>query len=167
MKYCDLGDFRSFTDTENRVRSPLNSPASRRQFLQSLGAIGASAILPRAAGSEAQTASSVSSAKLNRIDVHHHLFSPAYLSRSGPARLSMRSDPALGNWTPAKALDEMGKAGIATAMLSIPTGGIPSNQAGEAARSLARDSNEFGAQMVRDYPGRFGLFAALHAFRTI
>jgi 6-methylsalicylate decarboxylase len=41
------------------------------------------------------------------------------------------------------------------------TGGTPSNQAGEAARSLARDSNEYGARMVRDYPGRFGLFAAL------
>ena len=161
MKYCSHGNFGFATDEEDRTRSPSPSHASRRQFLQSLGALGASAILPHAAALAAQTLSQAARAKLNRIDVHHHLFSPTYLSRSGPTRLSTRSDPALGSWTPAKALDEMGKAGIVTAMLSIATGGIPSNQAGEAARSLARDSNEFGAQMVRDYPGRFGLFAAL------
>ena len=161
MKYCNQGDFSCLTDSENCVGSPLDPRASRRQFLQSLGALGASAILPQAAGSTAQTSSQVSSAKLDRIDVHHHLFSPAYVSRSGPARVNARSDPALTNWSPAKALDEMGKAGTATAMLTIPTGGLPSNLAGEAARSLARDSNEFGAKMVRDYPGRFGLFAAL------
>jgi 6-methylsalicylate decarboxylase len=161
MKYCGHGDFGLTTDPEDRARPPLTSHTSRRQFLQWLGALGASAILPQAAGLAAQAASQAASAKPNRIDVHHHLFSPAYLSRSGPARLNPRSDPALGNWTPAKALDEMGKAGIATAMLSIPTGGIPSNQAGEAARTLVRDSNEFGARMVRDFPGRFGLFASL------
>jgi len=137
------------------------SSASRRRFLQTLGALGASAILPEADGLAAQSSSGTSGASLNRIDVHHHLFSPTYQSRSGPIRLSTRSDPALANWTPQRALDEMGKAGIATAMLSIATGGIPSNQAGEAARSLAHDSNEYGARMVRDYPGRFGLFAAL------
>jgi len=161
MKYCGHEDFSLTTDRENRDHSPLISRASRRQFLQSLGALGASAILPQAAELAAQTSSQASSAKLNRIDVHHHLFSPIYLSRSGPTRVSMISDPALGNWTPAKALDAMGKGGIATAMLSIPTGGIPSNLAGEAASSLARDSNEYGARMVRDYPDRFGLFVAL------
>ena len=31
----------------------------------------------------------------------------------------------------------------------------------EKGRSLARKSNEYGAQMVKDFPGRFGHFAAL------
>src|SRR5437016_1453710 len=100
MKNCGHEDFSSTADPGNRVRSPINSSTSRRQFLRSLGALGASAILPQAAELAAQTSSQASSAKLNRIDVHHHLFSPAYLSRSGPPRLSMISDPALGNWTP-------------------------------------------------------------------
>jgi len=146
--------------------SPRASHASRRQFLRTLGALGAGAILTESAGLAAQSSPATSRSALNRIDVHHHLFSPAYMQRSGPVRMSLRADPALASWTPQKALDAMGKAGIATAMLSIPTGGIPSNQTGEAARSLARDSNEFGARMVRDFPGRFGLFAALPMLET-
>lgn len=55
----------------------------------------------------------------------------------------------------------MDQAGIATALISMPTGGLPANLSGEPARSLVRDSNDFGAQMSHDYPGRFGLFASL------
>jgi predicted TIM-barrel fold metal-dependent hydrolase len=129
--------------------------------MKSLGALGAGAILPGAAGWLAQASPQVATAQPNRIDVHHHLLSPTYLKRSGPARVNPRSDPAMSNWSPARALEAMENAGIATAMLSIATGGIPSNQAGEQERSLVRDSNEYGAQMVRDHPGRFGLFASL------
>jgi predicted TIM-barrel fold metal-dependent hydrolase len=161
LKYLYCRGFSSLTDPENQVRPSFTSSASRRQFMKSLGALGATAILPGAAGWMPQTAPRAASVQASRIDVHHHMLSPTYLSRSGPARVNPRSDPALANWTPARALEEMDKAGIATAMLSIPTGGIPSNQAGEQARTLVRDSNEYGAQMVRDYPGRFGLLASL------
>ena len=161
MKNCDHEDFSFACDRKDSLRSSFESRFSRRQFLETLGALGASAILPSAAALTGQIAPGVASSNPNRIDVHQHLLSPTYLSRSGPARLNARSDPALTNWTPARALDEMGKAGTATAILSIATGGIPSNQAGEPARTLARDSNDFGAKLVRDYPGRFGLFAAL------
>src|ERR1019366_2801804 len=160
MKNCGYGNLDSATDTDKPFCSSTVSNASRRQFLKSLSVLGASAILPGAAGFMAQTASQAGSSKPTRIDVHHHLFSPTYNSLSGPTRVNARSDPALANWTPARAVEEMDKTGIATAVLSIATGGIPSKQAGES-RTLARDSNEYGAQMVRDYPGRFGLFASL------
>jgi predicted TIM-barrel fold metal-dependent hydrolase len=55
----------------------------------------------------------------------------------------------------------MDQNGIATAILSRP--GIPLSEP-EKARKLARDTNDHGAQLVRDYPGRFGLFASLPLF---
>ena len=133
----------------------------RRQFLKSLGVFGASAILPGTAGLMALDDAQAAPAGPHRIDVHHHLISPSYKKLSGPARVNQRSDPALANWTPAGAVKDMDNAGIAVAMLSIATGGIPANLAGEPARTLARDTNEYGAQMVRDFPGRFGLLASL------
>ena len=135
--------------------------AARRQFLKSLGALGAGAILPGAAALMAQAEARAATISPIRIDVHFHHFSPLYKKLSGPFRLNPRSDPAMANWTAAGAVENMDKAGIATSMLSMGPGGIPSNLAGETARTLARESNEFAAQMVRDYPGRFGLLASL------
>jgi predicted TIM-barrel fold metal-dependent hydrolase len=57
----------------------------------------------------------------------------------------------------------MDKHGIATAMLSPVQRLVLDSMSDrtERARSLTRQSNEFGARVVRDSPGRFGLFAAL------
>jgi predicted TIM-barrel fold metal-dependent hydrolase len=57
-------------------------------------------------------------------------------------------------------IEEMGKNGIATSIVSLVQprvwiGGI------ENSRRLARDCNEYGAKMVSDHRGRFGLFAAI------
>ncbi len=128
---------------------------SRRQFLSALAAGGAAALLPQ--GLLAQHGSS----RGGLVDIHAHLFSPAYRGRVGKITGNARSDPALLNWTPARALEDMDKNGIATAIVSIAVGGISFNQPGEEARTLARANNEYGAQMARDYPGRFGLFASL------
>jgi 6-methylsalicylate decarboxylase len=132
---------------------------SRRSVLKSLGLIGASSILPPAWWPGQAVPGTAR--KANRIDVHHHLFSPAYLDRLGrrPAP-NPRSDSALRDWSPAGAVEEMDRTGISTAMLSIAVAGI-SFDGGEAARSLVRGNNDFGAKMVRDFPGRFGLFASL------
>src|ERR1700688_2535368 len=105
MKYCRNRDSRVIADSEHRACPPSVSNTSRRQFLQTLGALGATAILPETAGLAAQSSSGTSGGSLNRIDVHHHLFSPTYQSHSGSIRMSTRADPALANWTPQKALD--------------------------------------------------------------
>ncbi len=62
--------------------------------------------------------------------------------------------------TPRKALEEMDGRGVATAVLSITTPGIWFGDA-QAARTLARQCNEYAAQMVKDNPTRFGFFAAI------
>jgi predicted TIM-barrel fold metal-dependent hydrolase len=74
--------------------------------------------------------------------------------------ISDRDHSALLNWTPARAVEEMDNNGIATAVTSLGLPGVWLGDA-KAARSLARACNEYAAQMVRDYPGRFGFFAAL------
>ena len=48
----------------------------------------------------------------------------------------------------------------ATAINSMTSPGVWFED-GDAARGRARTCNEFGAQMIRDFPGRFGMFAAI------
>ena len=56
----------------------------------------------------------------------------------------------------------MDKNGIRTGMLSLPsTAGLWFDAGPEAAARMVRICNDYGAQMVRDFPGRFGLFAPL------
>ncbi|MFM9972300.1 MAG: amidohydrolase family protein [Burkholderiales bacterium] len=91
------------------------------------------------------------------IDVHHHLCPPAY------AEAVQRIQPVfklLLDWSPAKSMEDMDRAGVATSVLSITTPGLWFGEAGEA-RRLARLCNDYSAQLVRDYAGRFGFFAAL------
>ena len=66
-------------------------------------------------------------------------------------------------WTPALSLEAMDKAGVATSLLSPVQRLVMDSMSDrtERARTLARQSNEFGAQVVRDNPRRFGLLAAL------
>jgi hypothetical protein len=49
---------------------------------------------------------------------------------------------------------------VATSIISISDPGVHFGD-NMAARALARECNEAGARVVRDYPGRFGLFAVL------
>jgi predicted TIM-barrel fold metal-dependent hydrolase len=63
-------------------------------------------------------------------------------------------------YTPAKALEDMDRGGVAVSLLSITTPGIWFGDKDET-RRMARELNEYGAKMVSDYKGRFGLFAVL------
>ena len=63
-------------------------------------------------------------------------------------------------YSPAKAIEDMDKGGVQASMISITTPGIWFGAAAETKR-LAHELNEYGAKMVSDYPGRFGLFAVL------
>ncbi len=108
---------------------------SRRQWLTGVTAVAAAAVVP-ATEAVGQTGAS----RPHRIDTHHHY---------------------TGDWTASRAIEGMDQNGIATAILSRP--GIPVSDS-EKARKLARDTNDHGAQLVRDYPGRFGLFASLPLF---
>ena len=137
---------------------------TRRGFLRTMGALGAGAILSPSLLRSAAPQMSGATEKPFRIDVHFHVISPAYLKRtarfSDPARGNARSDSALSRWTPAVALEEMDKGGIATGLLSIAVGGVILGN-DEPTRTLIHEDNEFAAKVVQDHPGRFGHLAAL------
>ena len=134
---------------------------SRREFLKTVVVVGASTAL-RASGLMAETSLPTSGPQAKRIDVHHHILPPPYMlqARDRILAISDRDHSALLNWTPARAVDEMDKNGIATAITSLGLPGVWFKGA-KTGRALARASNEYAAQMVKDYPGRFGMFAAL------
>jgi 6-methylsalicylate decarboxylase len=130
---------------------------ARRAFLAaSVAALASGWALPLIAGAQ--------NAGPRRIDVHNHLVPPAFLN-AGRAQIIAGADTdpsAVVNWNPAHAIEEMDRSGVAVAMLSMPTPGLALLGGGrDQWRKLARTCNEYAASLSRDYPGRFGNFAAL------
>jgi len=128
---------------------------TRREFLARLAAVGTAVFIPKAKAA-AQTPST-SSARPYRIDTHHHFASPGFIAEITARKTGQR---ALMEWTPAKSIEDMDKGGVDASILSISE---PSVWFGDdaAARKLARECNDYGAKVMADYPGRFGLFATL------
>lgn len=120
---------------------------TRRAALAGLGAALAVAASP------AQAAAPLD----GLIDVHHHLSPPDYVSKIGRRT---RLLPLVTDWTPEASTADMDRAGVATSILSITTPGLWFNDVAEA-RDVARASNDYAADLVRRYPGRFGSFATL------
>ncbi len=113
-------------------------------------AAGASTLMP---GCATPTVAS----RADRIDIHHHVFSPAYVAELAKAN---QAPPIVRNWSVAKTLEDMDKAGIATSMLSVTTPQVSFTDAANAKR-MARESNEWVAQLTQTNKGRFGNFAML------
>jgi 6-methylsalicylate decarboxylase len=124
--------------------------ATRRAFLQSLATLGTSAALERnglAAPAPARTI----------IDVHHHVYPTTFVTELERARQNLT---AAKEWTVDKSLEDMDRAGVATAIGSITTPGV-SFADDTLARRLARECNEYMARLGADHRGRFGFFAIL------
>ena len=133
-----------------------SSHASRRQFLAGLGAVGAATLLatPAARGQAERTL----------IDTHHHFYPPPYLKRQTEWESARKIPPYPGvpDWTPGRAVEQMDKSGIRTAVLSLAsTPGLWFDDGAEAASKTAKICQDYAAEMRKDYPGRFGIFAPL------
>jgi len=129
---------------------------TRRRFLATAASI-AGAALGRPAWAQDRPVASSQASDAQRIDIHHHLAPPRYIPELTSRKTNQRP---LTEWTPQKSLDVMGRAGISTSMVSISEPGVWFGDDAEA-RRIARETNDWGAALVRDYPGRFGLFASL------
>jgi len=130
---------------------------SRREVLALLAAIGSGMVLAGRAG-WAQTGGGP-----RIVDTHHHIYPPRYVGANLPRLLegtAVLPASAYTNWSPQSALEQMDKAGVATAVVSMTGPGVWWGDNAEG-RKWARECNEFGARMAQDHPRRFGMFAAL------
>jgi predicted TIM-barrel fold metal-dependent hydrolase len=115
----------------------------RRNFL----AAAAAAALPTAALAQA--------GKSRAIDVHHHFAPPSFIADT---KLRPHPNPVYFGWSQEKSLEDMDRAGVAMAVLSVNN-----VWAGDDARAikLARECNDYAAKMAQDHKGRYGRFACV------
>jgi len=103
----------------------------------------------------------VPAAPVPLIDVHAHYVTDSYLTAAIEA--GHQKPDGMPGWPRFSVIDElamMDRQGIGRAVLSISS---PSVHFGDdrSARGLASEVNDFGANVVADYPDRFGLFTSL------
>src|SRR5437868_5949609 len=127
---------------------------TRRHFLA--GGIASFGLGAAAAVSTVPPAQAQSAAK-TRIDVHHHFVPPAHAD----AMATRRSGGRPPKWSAQMSIEEMDKSGIATAIVSLVQPATWFADDIPLSRKLGRECNEYGARLVQDHPGRFGLFAAI------
>ena len=94
-----------------------------------------------------------------RIDVHHHILPPAYVSHMNKLGVAWTGGPGVPPWNVSLAREMMARHGIAAAVASVSPGVYWGDI--EAAVTLARESNEYLAGVVSDDPDHFGGFATL------
>ncbi|MGW1836168.1 amidohydrolase family protein [Streptomyces sp. NPDC002067] len=94
-----------------------------------------------------------------RIDVHQHIVPPVW-AETLAARGLDSGGWAIPEWSPRGALAMMDRHAIATGVLSVTAPGVHLGD-DASARALARAVNEYGAEVVKDRPDRFGHFASV------
>jgi predicted TIM-barrel fold metal-dependent hydrolase len=130
--------------------------SSRRGFLAGLGALGAASVVPTFAA-RGQT-------KQALIDTHLHFYPPEYqkLWLDYEDARKQPHFPGQVAWTRNRVIEDMDLNGVRAGILSLAsTPGVWFDLGPSEAGRLARACNEYAAEMMRDHPGRFGLFATL------
>src|SRR3981081_2911303 len=153
MKEGHRWSYRGCTCCDGTALSLSNAVLNRRNFMVGAAAMATVGLVkPNRAAAQTTEAT-----KPYRIDVHHHLSPPTYIAAANAGNFG---EPLMKSWTPEKSLQDMDKAGVAVAMLSVTTPAVKFTS-GEAARKLARECNDYAARLIADHPGRFGNFALI------
>jgi predicted TIM-barrel fold metal-dependent hydrolase len=148
-------DMKSFA-TNPHCR-PEHHHSSRRKFLAT-----ASAVCAATTFTTRSHAAMPDGAKL--IDTHHHFYPPAY-QKAWADWEDQRKIPHFGvqlAWSREQDIEAMDKNGVTTSILSLAsTPGTWFDAGAQAAHDMARLCCDFAAEMLREKPGRYGLFAPL------
>ncbi len=149
-------NFRSFCTDCHADANIESAGLSRRQVLQGVGGLSLFGALIGE--------SAIAQGNSGLIDTHHHFYPPAY-QKAWFDWEDKRNIPHFSQqekWTREGAVADMDKAGVKKALLSMAsTPGVWFDLPLAEVNQMVRTVNDYGAQMVKDYPGRFGLFAAL------
>src|SRR4051794_9233037 len=135
---------------------------TRRSFLRSFSALGATAMVSAPAvlsGRAVRAQGTAAETKPHRIDLHHHFYPTELLEAWRTA--NVRNASVVQQWKLTDTLAHMDKGGVATAMLSLPTGINLPNLSAEDRLSWTRRINDYAAKAQADHPGRFGIFGFL------
>src|SRR4051794_15579309 len=150
-------DHRPIGHSCGRDRPTWHDGLSRRRFLAGAGAFLATSVVPGGV---------VLGQGENRklIDTHHHFYPPAYQKAwlEWEDQRKIPHFPQQVAWSREKAVEDMDRNGVRVAILSVAsTPGLWFDSGPESAGRMVRTCNDYGAEMMRDCPGRFGLFATL------
>jgi predicted TIM-barrel fold metal-dependent hydrolase len=96
---------------------------------------------------------------VNRVDIHHHILPPAYVAKARERIAAVAGGFAeqVLSWTPQRSIAAMDQAGVQMAITSISSPGVDFGDA----TTLARECNDYAAEMAARHAGRFGVFAVL------
>ncbi len=98
---------------------------------------------------------------MNRVDTHHHLVPPDYRKALHKAGIDSAAGRAMPDWSVDAALGAMFDLDVATAIVSVSTPGTTFLPKPGDAGALARDLNDYTADLVSSQPDRFGFFATV------
>ncbi len=96
-----------------------------------------------------------------RIDTHHHVIPPDYRKVLDRAGLLEAGGRELPNWSVETSLQAMAELNVGTAILSVSTPGTAFLPDPADAAALARDVNDYTAELAAAQPDRFGFFATV------
>jgi 6-methylsalicylate decarboxylase len=96
-----------------------------------------------------------------RIDTHHHLIPADYRKALQKAGLDEAGGRALPDWNPEASMQAMADLDVGTAILSVSTPGTAFLPKPADAAGLARDLNDYTAELAASQPDRFGFFATV------
>ena len=98
---------------------------------------------------------------MGRIDTHHHMIPSDYRKALQKAGIDEAGGRELPQWSPEASLQTMTELDVSTAILSVSTPGTTFLPNPADAVALARDLNDYGAELVKAQPDRFGFFATV------
>lgn len=94
------------------------------------------------------------------IDIHHHIIPESYLKALKESGVDKAGGLKIKYWQPEDSIKMMDRLGIEIGITSISDPVVEPLDV-EKRKEVSRNINEFQAQLIKEYPNRFGAFASL------